>query len=234
MLNPNLDIEQLKADYQSDHRLRIDNFLLPEKAQEIVDCLQSELQFHRIFFNDGNNYVVSTEQWNSIEAAARQKIQAEIAELASRGIGFLYEAYRMDKDNWQKAPKVLRELFEFINGGDVLDLVSSISGIRDIHGASGQYTRYNPGHYLTRHFDDVSSEGRLLAYVLNFTQKWHPDWGGLLQFYEGSGVPRDAWEPRFNSISLFDVRHIHAVTYVAPYAKAPRFALTGWFNSDVN
>ena len=52
---------------------------------------------------------------------------------------------------------------------------------------------------------------------------------GLLLFYEQNGTPRDAWAPGFNTVSMFDIRHIHAVTYVAPYALEPRLSLTGWF-----
>jgi len=32
-------------------------------------------------------------------------------------------------------------------------------------------------------------------------------------------------------LSLFDVRHVHSVTYVAPFAGAPRLSITGWFRA---
>ncbi|WP_338456665.1 2OG-Fe(II) oxygenase family protein [uncultured Alteromonas sp.] len=37
--------------------------------------------------------------------------------------------------------------------------------------------------------------------------------------------------PEFNTLSLFDVKHIHSVTYVTPFAKQPRYALTGWIKA---
>jgi len=52
-----------------------------------------------------------------------------------------------------------------------------------------------------------------------------------LQFFEDDGTPRDAWAPVFNSMTLFEVRHIHAVTFVAPFLKQPRLSLTGWFRA---
>ena len=70
-----------------------------------------------------------------------------------------------------------------------------------------------------------------MAYVLSLTERWHPDWGGLLQFFEDNGTPRDAWVPGWNVLSLFDVRHVHSVTYVAPFAGAPRLSITGWFRA---
>jgi Rps23 Pro-64 3,4-dihydroxylase Tpa1-like proline 4-hydroxylase len=53
----------------------------------------------------------------------------------------------------------------------------------------------------------------------------------LLQFFEDDGTPRDAWAPQFNSMSLFDVRHVHSVTFIAPFALEPRLSLTGWFRA---
>jgi Rps23 Pro-64 3,4-dihydroxylase Tpa1-like proline 4-hydroxylase len=66
---------------------------------------------------------------------------------------------------------------------------------------------------------------------MNFSPQWHPDWGGMLQFFQDDGTPRDAWAPQFNSLVLFDVAHVHSVTFVAPFAKTPRFAVTGWFRT---
>jgi Rps23 Pro-64 3,4-dihydroxylase Tpa1-like proline 4-hydroxylase len=122
-------------------------------------------------------------------------------------------------------------LLDFLNTPEILGVVSKISGRDDLRSADGQVTAYTPGHYLTRHRDRIDGEERRLAYVLGFTREWHPDWGGLLQFYDDDGSPRDAWAPRFNSLALFDVRHVHAVTYVTPYARKPRLSLTGWFRS---
>ncbi len=94
-----------------------------------------------------------------------------------------------------------------------------------------QVTRYRPGHFLTRHNDVVPAEQRRVAYVLGFTPRWHPDWGGLLQFYRQDGVPQDAWAPGFNDLMLFDVHRVHAVTYVTPFAAEPRQAISGWFSA---
>jgi Rps23 Pro-64 3,4-dihydroxylase Tpa1-like proline 4-hydroxylase len=65
--------------------------------------------------------------------------------------------------------------------------------------------------------------------VFSATWGWHPDWGGLLQFYQEDGTPEDAWSPGFNTLSLFDTSYIHSVTYVTPFAQAPRLSLSGWF-----
>ncbi|MFT4939017.1 MAG: SM-20-related protein [Paraglaciecola sp.] len=89
-----------------------------------------------------------------------------------------------------------------------------------------------PGHYLTRHNDVNPKKQRRVAYVLSLSKHWHPDWGGLLQFYQPDGTPKDAWAPQFNSMALFDVNHVHGVSYVAPFATQAKYSITGWFRAD--
>jgi len=122
-------------------------------------------------------------------------------------------------------------VFVFMNSQEVLQLISEITGRTDLLSAESQFTRFTPGQFLTRHRDVAPEQERRLAYVLSLTKNWHPDWGGLLQFYQDDGTPRESWSPVFNSLTLFDIRHVHAVTYVAPYAGQPRLSLTGWFRA---
>lgn len=231
MLNPDLDIPSLKARFDEDRRVRIDNFLEPVIAEELRKLI-ADLPFALTFFSQGQNHVITDQQMAATDMSERQGLQQELLDLASRGIGFLYSSYRMEGPNLLGAPVQLGELLDLLNGDEIQKMVATLTGVNDISTVSGQYTRYTAGHYLTRHSDVVDAERRRLAYVLNFTPVWHPDWGGLLQFYEKSGEPRDAWAPGFNSLALFDVQHIHAVTYVAPHARAPRLSLTGWFRAQ--
>ena len=230
MLNPELDIDALRLRFAQDQRVRIDRVLDPGFAQEVEACLKQNVLFDYIFHRQGLDYVVSEQKMALLSQDDREKLQNELSELATQGVGFLYAGYRMEGQNLSTAPPILKRLFELVNG-ELLEKISLIGDCPGIRDADGQFTRLTQGHYLTRHSDNVQAEGRRLAYVLYFTQTWHPDWGGLLQFYENDGTPRDAWTPQFNSLALFDVRHIHSVTYVAPHAAAPRLALTGWYHS---
>ncbi len=229
MLNPNLDRVAFSRVFRQDQRIRIEGFLEPHFADEVLDSLQNEVKYDYIFFSQGKNQVLSDQQMAEMNKGTRQDLHRDLLQLASQGIGFFYTGYRMDGENEQRAPAKLKSLFSLMNSDQMLQLVADVTGAENLVSASGQFTCYKPGNYLTRHSDDITQESRQIAYVANFTKYWHPDWGGLLQFYEKNGTPRDAWEPRFNSLSLYDVRHIHSVTYVTPYAAAPRYALTGWF-----
>jgi Rps23 Pro-64 3,4-dihydroxylase Tpa1-like proline 4-hydroxylase len=42
------------------------------------------------------------------------------------------------------------------------------------------------------------------------------------------GDVEEVWMPRFNSLALFRVPTRHMVSYVSPFAKHPRYAITGW------
>ena len=229
MLNPNIDGVALGQMFQQDQRVRVEGLLESSFAEDVLDSLQREVKYDYIFFSQGQNQVLSEDQMNAKDQVGRQNLQQDLLQLATQGIGFFYTAYRMDGENEQRAPAILKSLFSLMNNNQMLNLIREITGVKNLASASGQFTRYRPGNYLTRHSDDITQESRQIAYVLNFTKHWHPDWGGLLQFYQKDGTPRDAWEPRFNSLYLFDVQHVHSVTYVTPYAAAPRYALTGWF-----
>ena len=102
--------------------------------------------------------------------------------------------------------------------------------IRELLKADAQATLYAPGHFLNFHNDTPNERThRRVAYVLGFAKDWHPDWGGLLQFYDADLNITDVLRPRFNVLSMFTVPQDHAVTYVVPYAPLGRYSITGWY-----
>jgi SM-20-related protein len=228
LINPDLDFDKISERYGVDRRVRIDNFLTQDTANDVLNSLQQQATFERIFFYQSRYHVFSEAKLEQLSATDRAALEQELLDQAAQGIGFDYRALRMDEAYRAKAPQALRSLFDYMNSAGQLGRIQHLSGI-PVLSADGQFTRYSSGHFLTRHSDRVAKERRRIAYVLNLTPRWHPDWGGMLQFFQENGVPRDAWEPRFNSLSLFDVSHIHSVTYVTPFAAGARFALTGWY-----
>uniref|UniRef100_A0A486XT19 Fe2OG dioxygenase domain-containing protein n=1 Tax=Rheinheimera sp. BAL341 TaxID=1708203 RepID=A0A486XT19_9GAMM len=229
VINPLLDFCNLQTQFAQDQRICIENFWQHESAQNITHHLAERVQFNYAFSTDGVYHEKTQQELMSLSPDQRSMMQKKLMQLASEGVGFWYGRKMIrpqPEDN-----DLLQQVHRLLNSEQVLQHIRDISGYDDIICASAQATRYLPGSYLTRHRDVVAAEGRRLAYVMSFTESWHPDWGGLLQFYEDNGTPRDAWAPRFNSMVLFDVRHVHAVTYVAPYALKPRLSITGWFRT---
>ncbi len=231
MINPDLDSQSLASSFKQDNRLMIENFLLPDVAARIHDACLDSVPFNIVYVLDGIYQSKSEQDMAGLSPQQKQELNTKILTAAGQGVGFLYCGYLMSRAEKTQNKKLafLHKVFEYIGSEEVLSFVRKMTGNDDITGAEPQYTRFTPGHFLTRHRDVVPGRGRRFAFVLGMTRGWHPDWGGLLQFYQEDGTPRDAWMPRFNVLSIFDVSHIHAVTYVTPYARVPRLSLTGWF-----
>ena len=233
MLNSSLNIEALAAQYQQDDRIRIVNILDESVTESVAQCCETKVPFDFIYHIDGENKVTPARDMAAISPGDQQSLHKKLMQAASQGVGFLYSGYMMNLHADSEDPElsVLHELVQNLSSEESLDAFRQITGIKEISGIDAQYTCYNSGHFLTRHSDNISAEGRRVAFVFGFSRSWHPDWGGLLQFYENDGTPRDAWLPEFNTLALFDVRHIHSVSYVTPFAAGPRISLTGWFTT---
>ena len=229
MMNPNLNVKSLRQRFSRDDRVRGDNLLQPEVIEQVASEIE-QAPFELVYVLDGKMQTTSKDRMDAMSVTQKKKINQTIREQAAAGVGFLYGSCHLGAGRPQNIGSKMARLFdEFIASPQMIEFVQGVTGDKSINRVSGHYTRYQPGHFLTRHRDEVQQEHRRFAYVLSFTPEWHPDWGGLLQFYEEDGTPRDAWAPRFNSLTLFDIRHIHAVTYVTPFARKPRLSLTGWF-----
>ena len=233
MLNPNLDHKLLAEVFRRDQRILIESILRTEVAERIRAICAEKVPFDYVYFLDGAVRLSSAEQMESFGAETKAEISRALMQNATRGIGYLYCGYVMNESRTRSGDLgFLYELFEYLNSPAMLGFVEEITGRCDLVRADAQYTRYSAGQYLTRHRDDIEGTTRRLAYVFGFTRRWHPDWGGLLQFYEDDGTPRDAWVPAFNRLSLFDIRHVHSVSYVTPFAGESRLSLTGWFYGE--
>ena len=231
MLNPELDIEALSNEFRKDHRVRIVNVLTDEVAGRIHAALATKVVYELAYVASNQNLSMSMEQLAALTPQQRRDLFSALYAEASHGVGFLYSRFHLNeaREHPDEDVRFLHEFHTWLNSPELFDVIQRISGVDDIAVTDAQATSYRPGHFLTRHRDDLSGQERRLAYVFGFSEAWHPDWGGLLQFFEDDGTPRDAWMPQFNSLSLFDVRHVHSVTHIAPYAASPRLSITGWF-----
>ena len=234
MLNPNLDRAALAAEFKRDGRLRIEDVLDPAVAERIRQYCLTEVPFEYLSNVDGQNVAIPAEALNEMQEAELMDLQSKIFTAAAGGSGFFYCGYmleRSQRDTDSEELGFLHSVFDFLNSEEMLGFITEVTGHDDLKSADAQYTRYTQGQFLTRHQDDVGTEQRRLAYVLGFSKNWHPDWGGLLQFFEKDGKPRESWVPAFNTMSLFNIGHVHSVTYVTPFAAEPRLSLTGWFRA---
>ncbi|ASD66084.1 2OG-Fe(II) oxygenase [Pseudoalteromonas piscicida] len=216
---------ELQQKLSNDGFARIENILDDTNAQQLHECL-CNLDYQLALFHNGAAKSVKDSDILALTPQEQQALLEDIHSYASRGVGFMYGRHSIESTS----PDALKKLYNDLNSSAVQSCFSAISG-QNIIRTSAQATRFIGGQYLTRHNDIVEAEGRVYAYVLSLSKSWHPDWGGLLQFFERDGTPTKSYAPKFNSLVVFDVSKIHSVTYVAPFAKAPRLSVTGWFRT---
>jgi Rps23 Pro-64 3,4-dihydroxylase Tpa1-like proline 4-hydroxylase len=225
-LNSQLDSSAMSKAFAENGKVRIKNALNNDDAGYLFQALSQQTKYEMAFVSGGKYKTLDEHAWRHLDAPTKKQITDEILKNASEGVGFVYGRYALNNstENLQ-----LSAFYRWINSEAILSWVRSISGINNISAAKVQATRFMPGQFLTRHQDIVNNEDRKIAFVLNLSPEWHPDWGGLLQFFEIDGTTTESWAPEFNTLNLFDVKHIHSVTYVTPFTKQPRYSISGWF-----
>ncbi|HAT43293.1 MAG TPA: proline hydroxylase [Rheinheimera sp.] len=228
------NMDYLREQYNLDRRLNVLDIWQRESAQTLAEALGTKTPFSNAFFIDNAPQLLADGELRSLPPEQQQQIHSKIYQNASNGVGYLYGTHRIDRrpEISPTTPNVLVEAHQLLNSEVMMNFIRELTGYDDIKYASAQGTRYIPGNFLTRHNDIVEAEGRRVAFVMGFTPQWHPDWGGNLQFYQDNGLAKNAWMPMFNNMALFDVKHAHAVTFVAPFARAIRYSITGWFRAN--
>lgn len=229
MLNRSLDLKALRKAFAEDGRVRICNALDPAIAEAVADEI-GKLPY-KVFCATGEGVaVIDPAELVGWDRARQAELQRNLTQAASRAEGFAYLGYRMT-EAWKAGvpDTALGRFYAGLGEKKTLEAIRTVTNSSSFDNVFAQATDYRPGHYLTRHLDDPKGEHRKFAFVWGFTRKWDPDWGGLLQFFDNEGQPTTSLSPGFNTLDLFDVRHVHSVTLVTPWALNPRHAVSGWF-----
>lgn len=222
------DLEALARQFQAHGRLQIVNFLTRDSAGRFMRQLAGSNAW-RLTVNRGEEIrdfdIDEIAGW----PAERQKLLDTAVESGGRfGFQFRYDVIRKS----ETAPPLLAEFTDFLSSRDMVAFMHKLTGADDIAFADAHASRYRSGHFLSVHDDAADSMGRRAAYVLNLTEYWRPDWGGLLQFYDPMGNVSRAFTPGFNILNIFKVPQPHSVSWVTPLAPTPRYAVTGWLRAS--
>ena len=236
MINDALDLPTWRSALQRDRRVQVADFLQPDAARRLRDCLQHEVPWTLALRDGEGARTVDHATYSAMDEAERTALFARTA-ASARGLDgdaayrFAYDSYMMVSayQEGRDPGLLLHRVLELFNSPQYIAFARTLSGDERIRRVNAQATRYRPGQFLRYHTDIESREGRLYAYVLNLTAHWEADWGGLLQFVDEAGRVVDTFLPRANSLSLFAVPAGHAVSLVAPYAGNDRLAITGWW-----
>ena len=235
-LNPSLDRESLRAKFELGGHIHIPHVLTEKSAKILHSCLSEDTPWNYVFNDGPKHYDLQPHQLEAMTADQLHTIQQAINNGAQNGFQYAFKnfpIYDLYQSGYLK-DGVLKELFEFINSEIFLSFIRDVSGISTIAYADAQATAFEGGHFLSDHSDDVDGKNRRLAYVLNMTPDWLPDWGGLLNFYDDQGHVKRALKPTFNALNFFSVPQSHAVSMVTPFAGGVRRSITGWLREGTN
>lgn len=225
MISNELDIAPHRSALARQGRVQVQGFLQPDAALRLADCLRREVPW-----STAERGQPDSPPWTGETLQHRMPAAYRTA---AAGFHYVYDRYLMVEA--MKAGRdphlVLHAVLEFFNSAPFLDFIRDFTGDTQLNMVGAQATRYLPGQFLRVHDDRHEDEGRRYAYVLNLSRHWEADWGGLLHFVNEDGSPRDAFLPLWNSLSLFKVPAKHHVGLVAPWAREPRLAITGWWHA---
>lgn len=227
-LNPALDFEALGHQLRTRGRVLIRDFFAPEVAEALERALQ-EIDWQLVYRDLKGDRRLTGEQLRALAPAERMHLTEGILSVARQApYQFSFFSDSLVTALQQGRTDLLARFMRFMASDDFLARMRQLGNDDRINGVYAQATMYSRGNFLTTHDDHVDREDRRLAYVINLTRRWRPDWGGLLQFTDADGSVLDTFFPHFNSLSLFQVPQRHFVSYVAPYAMGERQAITGW------
>jgi Rps23 Pro-64 3,4-dihydroxylase Tpa1-like proline 4-hydroxylase len=218
------------ASYARSGILRIPELFPDHVANALHHHFETEIDWNRVFNQAGDAWDVSPEVIATMDRGEVTELTKAIHQSARDGFQFLFDSLIVSDDPADRKARglLLDRVVDALNHPASLEILRGITGESAIRMVDGQATRYLPGHFLTSHDDGIDGEGRVAAFVINLTRDWRSDWGGLLQFHNSAGDIPLGLKPGFNTIHLFRVPQVHSVSFVAPYAAAPRYAITGW------
>lgn len=232
-IDPSLDRRALAPVFSRFGRLHIPGFLHNRGADDLIAALAGVDGWTVSTMGGGSTIDIPAKAFAGADEATRTALLAAAHGEARSGFHYMFESLRISDlvDAAAPVPAVLKGLYDWLNGEAFLAFAREISGFDDLVYVDAQATRYLPGHYLNQHDDARDGAGRRLAYVLNLTPRWRPDWGGLLAFVDRDGHVAEAYSPAFNALNLFRVPQPHLVSAVATFAGGPRLSITGWIRS---
>ena len=230
-LASDLDVDMAAALYSKLGRVHIPGALSAATIKKLQSAVAKGIPW-KLHFNNGNVvYDLDPQQYAALSDAERGALNKAIHGQAAHKFQFLFENFPVSDmhDAGEYQDHYVMRIYEFLNSETFLNLARKITGVNEISLVDAQLTRYQPGHFLTCHDDEVAGKNRVAAYVLGLSPDWQADWGGLLNFIDKDGHVSEGYVPRINALNVFRVPQKHAVGCVAPFAPGARVSLSGWF-----
>ncbi|WP_293979433.1 2OG-Fe(II) oxygenase family protein [Sphingobium sp.] len=234
-IHSDIDILAWQELFGARQRIQIPNFLTASSADTLRDHLQNEVDWTHVINGEEKVFEIASGDFDALDPSVRKRLNIALYEKAASAFQFQFDNRRVSDIDIQQGvgDDLLHHFGQWINSPQTLGLFRNVTGRQDIGFADVQATRYRSGDFLTGHDDVIPGKDRLFAYVLNLSDNWRTEWGGLLLFHDVDSRVAETFVPIFNSISLFSVGQPHSVSYVTPFAQEERLSITGWLRKGV-
>lgn len=240
-LNPALDAGALATTFCARGRVHIPAILTAPSAARVAKCLEQETRYNLSVSSPTEHRDIGYDVIAGKAAAWRAQFLEKILQGPAshpdprQGFQAFYDNHRMSDagEPYHDPAHYLAAIVAFLNGAPFLQFARTVTGIGDIAMADAQATRFVRNQFLTTHDDKSEHHGknRRAAYVLNMTENWRADWGGLLLFLDAGGNVTEGFVPAFNALNILAVPQLHLVSQVTGFAGRARHSITGWLNA---
>ncbi|TKB46271.1 2OG-Fe(II) oxygenase [Thalassotalea mangrovi] len=231
-INPELDWDALKREYQRESRLQIKDFFSADTAEYLLHLLQSNQDWYLAFNNGNQFYESSLEDLQKLTDEQRHKFRANIERRAQNHFQYVFFQYYISQaiSLGENDGHPLHAFEAFVNSEEYLEKMRFLTEERKIAKADSYASYYAPGHFLSEHDDIHPKHDRVAACTFSLTKNWQLNWGGHLAFYDSQGNIDKALIPSFNTMNIFRIPQRHAVQPVAPWAGDKRLSLLSWLH----
>src|SRR6185436_20261919 len=221
-INQKIEALNFAKGYRQDRFVHIENFLRTTDAESLYRYMDREQRWR--------SFLVAKEELFEAEAdgisdgGGNHEMVDAALEGARSGFAAFFEASRWISDelcgDLSALSSIEIAIEEFVNSSGFLDLCREIAGVSELCRADAQLVRFKAGHFVTYNGAIPTSEDaakRRLAYSINLTPEWKPEWGGLLEFRRQEGYLIEAVQPCFNALDLFDYPRGYWVSSVTSF-----------------
>jgi Rps23 Pro-64 3,4-dihydroxylase Tpa1-like proline 4-hydroxylase len=221
-----IDINKFKYEFQIKNIIRINNFL----KDDFVEVLFKDIVYEKNWTLATGIDQMKYEKSNDKKLENINKLQIKNVNNAFGNDRFTYIFYR--SMNGIKMSYFEFTLRNILNSKSFIDLLNEITGLELTTLTTLFLSKYSSGNFLSPHSDKGNGS---LAFVINLTKYWKPQYGGILHFMdEFRKEIINSYVPTFNTFLIFyipkDNGIPHFISHVSPNVKVSRYAITGWFN----
>jgi len=197
----------------------VDDLMHPHTAKAATDFLQSTTGYH-----NGSTWCRYKPE---LEESMFYRINSEAHHLA--GVDGIVNKCQ------DKGTCMICWAHDIYTNDEMIKRVGEISGIKLTKCTSHLTTWYDTNQYLAPHTDLGSTDGRKVAFLPYFVNKWEPEWGGLLHFKDDKNNISDTIVPAFNRAAVINLGEFGVVHWVSQVrenlpTRDKRLAMTVWFS----